>query len=462
MEKQRINRASRFIKGLLALSLLFSLSSFNIYSQEKEPPLLRAVEQGKLYTESEIHFEMSLPNISSSEITILEDLNQVKDKNNVLFLSLKKYDDPLKGAVIQISYLFKKKGEYTLLPLIADINGTTLKLEFDKVYINNNPLKMVPTLVLKFSNGNEINSEDTDIPSILFKYYVGDKLGFTVYLQYATSLNLFNYTIPENSIYTETKTYEITNKDTKITTVSDTLIPIASFQWTTLKAGPTPLPSFKVSANGYDGKQYDITLPNTKINFVSKPLNMKDKEITEDKSFNDFFIETEDSSSFDKKEISLSEIEQLASLYKKENNAIFTYSKAKKERMMYEESLGLVSYYETTPLIYIYLSILLIIVFGILLYLVIRKRHFFKTIIFSLLFIGSVTLLIVTVSKRSKEYGLSKGCTIYSIPESTAATSYEIKKGSVVLVTETTDIWYHIQQGEASGWSPKDNIIIIK
>ena len=117
---------------------------------------------------------------------------------------------------------------------------------------------------------------------------------------------------------------------------------------------------------------------------------------------------------------------------------------------------------KTTPAIYLYLSIVLIIGCGVLLYFVLRKRQFFKSIALSLLLLSSVAFFIVSIGKRSTKYGISKGCTIYSIPEETAEASSEIKRGSLIVVTETTDIWCHIQQGEASGWSTKDNIVIVK
>ena len=464
MEKQRINRASRFIKGLLTALLLTSLFSSSIFAFDKEDGLyFTPSENQEMITESDIKFEILIPKVSSKDITILEDMNQKKGERIVSFLSLKKYDDLVEeGTRIEISYNFKKKGEFTLYPLIAEIKGKTVKIEFSPVTIKNNPLKMVPTLVIIFSNGIQIDSENTSIESPIFTYYMGDKLGFTVYLQYASSLTLFNYDIPQNSIYNETKTYDIINKETKINTISDDLIPIADFQWTSLKADHTKIPSFKVSAEGYDGKKYDIVMPEIEINFISKPLSMINKEASSSNIFNDSFASIPDTEKKEEKIITIKDCETLASLYSKERNSVFSYFSARKERIDFEESLGLMSNNKTVPLFYIYLSIILILAFGFLLFLSIKKKYFFKTILSSILVLLSITSLIFTATKRSTTWGISKGCTIYSIPESNATAAYEIKSGTAVGITETTDIWYHIQQGEASGWSLKDNIIIVK
>ena len=467
MEKQRINRASRFIKRLLSSFFLISLLNSPLFSEvvteESNTIKFKPSENQSLITESDIQFELLLPSIHSSDIQILEDLNQVRGERNIYFLSLKKYEDPVEdGTRILISYNFKKKGNYTLLPLIVDVLGETVKLEFESVEIANNPSKMIPTLVVQFSNGQVIDSDNTNIDNPIFKYYVGDELNFTVYLQYATSLNLFNYNIPQDSIYNETKTYEITNKNTKVSKISDELLPIASFQWTALKEGVMALPLFKVNAVGYDGKNYDVVLPDIQIKFYPKSKKQIDNHNSLDDAFNDSFISINTENDSEKKEITIEDCEKLAELYSKERHSVFSYNKAKKERIEFEEELGISSFLKTTPSAYLYLAIVLIIGFGILLFFVLRKRQFFKSIALSLLLLSSIAFLIVSIGKRSTKYGISKGCTIYSIPEDTAEASSEIKRGSLIVVTETTDIWYHIQQGEASGWSTKDNIIIVK
>ena len=197
--------------------------------------------------------------------------------------------------------------------------------------------------------------------------------------------------------------------------------------------------------------------------FVSKLYSLEiDNHNSLEDAFNDSFISINSENDSEKKEITIEDCEKLAELYSKERHSVFTYNKAKKERIAFEEELGISSFLKTTPVAFLYLAIVLIIGCGILLFFVLRKRQFFKSIALSLLLLSSIAFLIVSIGKRSTKYGISKGCTIYSIPEDTAEASSEIKRGSLIVVTETTDIWYHIQQGEASGWSTKDNIIIVK
>ena len=507
MEKQRISGTSGsfkrllsflFTAGLLLICNSLSAQSFsdiqadsdgdildspeaireNTINQIKSGEIvLTAVEGQDLFTEEDIKFEMIIPGFKPSEINMISDKNQdnaekerfSKDYNDYpSFKSLKKYEERNdNGTKLQLWYSFNKKGNYSLLPVVAEIEGEEVEIKFAPVNIVNDPNKMMPEVIIKFSNGVTLTGSDI-IENPVFNAATGESLYFTIYVQYASSLVKFNYDIPKDSIYIETRTYDILEGSSdKYKTPSNNLIPVADFQWTVPEKGIMTLPEFRITATSYNNKKADLSFPKIKINFVDKALsgnNISNGDF--DSAFDESFQGPSESAltveKNGKNSISLEDCQKLAELYSAERNSFFSYFGAKKARKDFEEELGLPGAKSTTSVGLIYIAVIFIILGAVILFFSIRKKKFFRAGTGAVVMAAAISLLCFTISRRSKIYGISKGCTIYSIPESNAEASCMIGTGSLVLVTETTDIWYHVELGEASGWCPKDNIIIVK
>ena len=466
MEKQRINRTSGFIKRLLISFSLFGILSFSLFSREityAELKTLRFIptEDQNFYTDTDIEFQVILPGIKPSEIKVLQDRTQMSQKN-ISFKSMKKFEDfSLKGTVIQIWYSMDKIGTYTISPLKVTVQNKKTSIKFDPITVTEDPAKMMPKIVIVFSNGAKVKSDDTYSSEPLFSVPLGEKLRFTVYLQYITQLVQFNFEIPKDSIYKQVKTYEITEVKYREKSISNEMIPVADFEWEVLTEGKHTIPQFKLTTIDYNGYRTELMLPEVNVEFT--PRVVREIQKNNNELFQDAFEQpVVNNVVLQSNDITLSDCEKLASLYSKERNAFFPYSKESKERKQFENELGIPSTIKTPPKGFIYLSIALIVLFIILIIIVIRKKAVLRIFIFSILLLSSSALLIYTVQKRNDYYGVSKGCTIFSIPEKTAEASSEINIGSIVEITEDTDNWFHVQLGETGGWCKKDDIIIIK
>ena len=90
------------------------------------------------------------------------------------------------------------------------------------------------------------------------------------------------------------------------------------------------------------------------------------------------------------------------------------------------------------------------------------KKHKIRLLVFITVLVFAVATFAYTHIKRCEKFGICKGCTIYSIPENTAAASSEIGRGNTVRILETTGSWLYIELGETGGWCKAENILIIK
>ena len=463
MEKQSIKRTTRFISRLLISFSLFSFvataSAGEILTRDEIKRLhFSPVPNQQLFTNTDIQFEINIPKVRPVEVQVL----RTPETETEGFKSMKKFENFAEGGTkIQIWYSFEKTGTHILPPLKVMIQNRQSYLSFEPVTVTDDPAKKMPRIVLKFSNGQKITSEDPLSNKPIFAAKVGQKLRFTVYLQYIAQLVQFNYSIPKDSIYSQTRTYEITEVKYREKSISDELIPVADFEWTGLASGNQPIPKFKLSVISYGGYRTELILPEFKINFLPKnptPPQKQKADLFAD-AFDEPFIE---STLPEKIEITLDDCNKLAELHSQERNSVFKYFQNKKERIEMEEKLGLPSAKNTVCLGLLYFSIILIVLFLILLIISIKKKSLVKVFLFATLLFSSSILVIFTVQRLSQRTGISKGCKIYSIPEATAEASSEINRGNLVRITEATDIWYHIQLGESSGWCTRDDIVIIK
>ena len=419
------------------------------------------IQNQNFFINTDIQFEVTIPKISPTEVQVIHDNN--KKQENVTFKSMKKFENYEEGGTkIQIWYSFDSEGTYNLPPLKISVQGRESYIKFPAVKLEEDPAKMMPRIVIIFSNGVKIKSDDILKDEPIFKAYVGQKLTFTVYLQYINQLVHLGFDIPKNSIYKQLKTYEITEVKYREKSFSNNLIPVADFEWTGLAEGLQPIPKFKLTAIDYNGYRTELMLPEFEVNFVSnKKMNLKNPEesLFED-AFAEPFIET---SGPPKLKIEEDQCKSLSDVFKKEKNAIFSSNKYKKQRIEMEESLGLPI--SKSPFNFnrgiLILSIVIVVTFSILLILAIRKKYIFRVFILSILLFSSSIFMIFVIQKRSIQYGISKGCTVYSIPEQNAEASSEISPGNLVKITEKTGNWYYIQLGETSGWCDKTKIFEI-
>ena len=463
MEKQRIKTAFRSCRRfLVSLLLLYTAGlSFSQNLTLKQIKKLRLIpEEGQnLYTKTDIKFTVTIPAVSPSQVQVLAG-NQQRD---ITFRTMRKsesYEE--KGTTIEIWYNFSNKGTYTPSPLPLMIQNIRRSIEFEPVTVTDDPATMNPRIVLVFDDGTKIYSDDQDIPSPLLSIKTGQKLCFTVNIQYATQLVQFNWDIPKDSIFTCVKQYEFTEVRHRERVYSHTLIPVASFEWTGLVAETIKVPAFRLNAAGYNGYRSELLLPDIYIEFTETEDNTADSDDYD--IFSDaFFQETTEEEQLLISTITDEDCLRLAGYYSREHNEFLLYPKARIDRINFEESCGIViSENPIFPTVFLYISILVILSSIICLIIALHKKHKVRTLSFVVLLILGLAILVYCAVRRNEHYGICRGCKIYSIPQENSESVSEVGPATRVHILEHTGIWYYIEVGETGGWCQADRIYIIK
>ncbi len=466
MEKQRNQSVPKSCRRLLNFLIFFTATVF--FSQGLFSQTLTAAEISQLsfvpaenqekFTKTDLKFEVNIPKIKASKIQILS--NNLPA--NVTFKTVRKIQDyENEGTKIEIWYSFEKAGNYQLPPLPLMIQNKKRNIKFQKITVTDDPSKQQPKMVVIFDKGFKVTSSDGANPQTAFSARVGEKLKFTVYLQYSAQLVQFTWDLPKDSIFTQTKTFEITEVKYREKNYSHDLIPVAKFEWTGLKTGIQEMPKIKITATGYNGYRNELLLPAVKINFVVGQANQQNSD---DKTFSAAFSQNPREGGGKKSpEITEEICQKLADLYSQERRAVFNYKAIRKERIDLETSLGIPS---TTSddfsMHWLLISIGLAGVFLVFFIICLKKHHFIRILIFGSLLLLAIVSILYSVGVRSHTYGICKGCSISSVPEDSALAVSEIKAGNRVEITEKAGNWYYIELGQIGGWGLKDNIILIK
>ena len=463
MEKQRIAVGRKYCRRFLVLFFLL-FASTNLFSQTltlAQARLLRieAEPNQNLYTKTDIKFSVLIPGIRPQQIQVVS----ADQKSDIFFRSLRKtesYDDD--GTILEIWYSFDKKGKYNLSPLSITVQGRTRSIAFNPIEITEDPSKMKARIVFVFEDGTTVYTDEDNYTPPPLVFPAGKKIKFTVNLQYATQLVKFSWDIPKDSIFTQIKEYDFVEVKYRERNYTHDLIPVADFEWTKLKESEDYIPKFHIEAASFNGVRGTIYMPQIPINFTAAKVSnatTSDADIFEDAFYKEENSAADDSVSYFTEE----DCSRLAELYRKERNSFFTYIKAKKNRINFEESCGIpTGTANIFPSILLYLSVIFILASFVLLIIMKIKKFNILSIIATILVIAGGVSLIYSSIKRAEQYGISKGGQIYSVPEENAASLSDIASGSKLRILEKSGDWVYIEFGETAGWSLADTIYEIK
>lgn len=463
MEKQRNKSISKSCRRLLififtAIILNSSLYAQNLTAGEINQLRISPGEDQIMFTKTDIRFEVLIPRVKSSQVQVLS--SQLP--SDIILKTVRKLEDyENDGTKIELWYSFEKKGHYQLPALPVMIQNRRRNLRFIPITVDDDPAKQSPRVVVKFSNGVSFASNDEGHGRVLYDAKVGQKQQFTVYVQYISHVVQFSWDIPKDSIFTQTEEFDITEVKYREKNYTHDLIPVASFEWTGLKTGPLDMVKLKTVVTDYNGYRSEIFLPACKINFTE---NSKATTTVEDKIFDSAFFQ---GNNFDdtsnQTSITEEDCQKLAELYSLEQNSLLNYSQKHRERIDFENSLGLpTTSYGNNYMAYIHVVAIICLVLLVLLILFIKKKNKFAILIFSVLFSLSLVPLVNLLVKKTDTYAICKGTTIRSVPEEKAEAISEIGAGNKVHITEKAGKWIYIDFGETGGWCLKDTVIIIK
>jgi hypothetical protein len=321
---------------------------------------------------------------------------------------------------------------------------------------------MSPRIVLLFEDGTKVYSDAINTGSPVLKIPTGKKIQLSVNLQYATQLTQFSWDLPKDSIFTCIQEFEFTEARYRERVYSHTLIPVASFEWTGLVPGLQKLPVFRLYAVGYNGARIELKMPGFLIEFTE---GSEEESIRNEADIfsNAFFREEEIEASLSSTELTKEECQTLAGYYSKERNEFLMYARARRNRINYEESCGLiVSPNPIFPSVLLYIAIIVIIASIVCIIIAVRKKHKIRTLLFIVLLVLGIALLVYCAVRKNERYGICCACKIYSIPQENAESVSEIKSGSRARILERTGKWYYIEVGESGGWCTSDNVFLIR
>lgn len=461
MEKWRIKSEHKFSRRLLiSLILLFQMTAVHakfISQSDLDSLSFKPDSYQQWITNSDIKFEVVIPEVSPEELSV--DSPVLPD--NVVFKSLLRTEDYSQeeiGTRIEVWLSFSKKGTYQLQPLSLRVGAFRRKIAFDPIKINFNPKEQLPVLHIHFADGTEISSEDSKVASPVQTVKTGQKIKFTVYCQYAVQLIQYDWDIPKDSIFAQTKAYEITESRYRENDKSDVLIPVSDFEWEPLVSGEMTFPTINMVATSFAGYKSDLKLPS----FTIKVLEGNGfVEAEKDNLFADAFTEVVVQHEEEPAVILTREdCQKIADLRIKERKSIF--GKARKERIAFETSAKLPADKNEFKLIYLGLVILAIIVTLIFDVLLFRKKKILEAIVVTV-FLVCETILLINCGIQSKtKNGIFAGTEVRSIPEEVCESKFELMPGSYVKVLKETGKWLYIEVGESGGWCYRDDVIIIR
>lgn len=459
MEIKRTRYTAKSFYGLLVfLLLLFNqqlVFSQQLTRQDFAQLRIKPAENQNLYTDIDIKFEVEIPYVNSSQIEVYSP----EEKSNIVFKTLKRTDSykEIGGTKIEIWFSFEKEGDYQLAPLQLKVQGVAREISYSNVKIQKNPKQLSPIMIIQFNDGTQITSQDQAIQEIYRSVYEGKEVKFTVYFKYGVQLVNFNWEIPKDSIFTQTREYDIVQ--TKyVDAKQDELIPVSDFSWTPLLPGEVKFPLITMAITSKSGYKTELKLPNLLIQVLPKP---EEEEIVTEELFEQAF-EKEQIVSPEIKRIELSKEQctRLAELRIKERRSIFGINRNK--RVELEKSYGLPSDIKEFSIIYLFLSLFFVLVcIVVFIYFCIKKKNLYK-IIFFILILCFTSLAFFCISKTKTRHGICLGCSIYTIPDESCESKTELQSGSYVNVQEESGHWYFVLLGENGGWCSKDDVILIK
>ncbi len=449
MEKQRNKSIAKSFERLLIALLIFTVQP--LYSQTLTSAIIRELrivpaKDQILCVNSEIKFEVTIPYTMPGQLELL----MPEETENVSFKTLRKVESE-GGTKIEIWFLFAKTGTYQLKPLVVKIKNSRRQLNFEPVTIGINPKEQQPLCVIL--SGNERNKNIT--------VTAGQKIKFRVCLQYAIQLVRFSWDIPKDSLFVQGKLYDFAEIKQREKIITDELIPVCDFEWTPLVPGRMDFPTFYITAVSYNGDKVDVALPKLYVNVLKANSVNRDVEA-------DYFgsaFESDYTAGNNQSDAQLLTenpkvlAEKLAALRLKERKSLSL--KARRQRMEYEEQLGLPSAQKEFRLIWVYLSVIFVASLTVVLIILIRKKRNGLSIVCGAALVCAVILLIYCSVLGGRKYGITTGTQILSIPEASATVKSDIPGGNRVQILSSSGNWYFIRFGETEGWCLKNGIILI-
>ena len=445
------------------LFLLISLIGGTLYAEgPSDLQKLRVTSPvGELYSGSEYMFSLVIPDVRPADVQA----DSPEMPSGVSLVSMRRTDytqsGVQSGTEIDIRLLFRDARIYTLPPLRVRIKGRLYEIPFSDVNIEQNPASTFPRLIIKFENGTELADDIAD-DEPLFTLPAGEKILFTLYVQYVVQAIRFSWAAPKNALLTELWRYEIAEGAPRASLFTTDPIPVALFEWQPLISGNASIPDIQLTVSAYSGARVKLSPPAASIRVVPALSVPSDESDSNESYFSYAFSEAGNpEGEHTVRAVSESDCETLAMLRSAERHAFFPW-KAASARRAFEAKLDIASgKAEPSLAVCIFfasaafaLALLCAVLFAL------KKRAGAYTALGCALIVFAFA--VVSGIRLSETYGIFKGGDIRLVPDESSGTVSPIASGERVRIEEVTGKWVYIQYGTTGGWTASSSIAVIR
>ena len=439
-----------FDMGMLYASLPSDLQKLRV-----TPPV------GALYSGTEYMFSLIIPDVKPADVQA----DSPRMPPGVSVVSMRRTDYAQagiqSGTEIDIRLSFRDARIYTLPPLRVRIKGRPYEIPFSDVNIEQNPAATSPRLIIKFENGTEL-TDDTANDDPLFTLPAGEKILFTLYVQYAVQVIRFSWQAPKDALLTELWRYEIAESAQRPSLFTADPIPVALFEWQPLVGGNTPIPDIQLTVSAYSGARVKLS-PHAAWILVVPSLSVPSDESDSNESYFSYaFSEVGNFESEHRvRTLSESDCERLAVLHSAERHAFFPW-KAASARRAFEAKLGIASGKAEPSVAACILFAAAAFVLALLCaaLFVLKKRAGAYAVLGCVLVV--LSFAVASAIRLSGTYGIFKGGDIRFVPDESSGLVSPIASGERVSVEEAAGKWVYIQYGTAGGWVASSSVAVIR
>ena len=455
----RMRRGTIFAIASLSILLgggsLYAEWSSDLQKLRVTPPV------GALYSGNDYMFSLIIPDVKPSDVQA----DSPEMPPGVSVVSMRRTDYAQigiqSGTEIDIWLSFRDARIYTLPPLRVRIKGRPYEIPFSDVNIEQNPASTFPHLIVKFENGTELTDGTTnDEP--LFTLPAGEKILFTLYVQYAVQAIRFSWEAPKDALLTELWRYEIAEDAPRASLFTSDPIPVALFEWQPLVSGNTPIPDIQLTVSAYSGARVKLSSPAASIRVVPALSSPSDESDGNESYFSYAFSEVGNpESEHTVRAVSETDCEALAMLRSAERHAFFPW-KAISARRVFEAKLGIVSG-KAEPSLAVcifFVSAVFVLAFLCVVLFSLKKRAGAYAVLGCVLIVFA--LAATSGIHLSGTYGIFKGGDIRLVPDESSGLVSPIASGERVRVEETVGKWMYIQYGTTGGWVISSSVAAIR
>lgn len=463
MEKYAERRAVGRRTGLLTLLLLFfaGAGAFPASHAAYLSSLSFKCQEGYVFSATNTVFSVDIAYLPPEDISVY--LNSIP--NNVELVSIKKvtYIPPSSskqgyGTHVEITVRFSEPGSVKLFAADLETKEGFFKIPFPTVRVWANMQLLKPELSVSVAG-----LADQAGP---LNFTVGSHIGYTVKVKYASSVRSISYEIPENSVFIEKERLMDADDGQPLTAeFSPDFQDAVRYDWQPLVAGDFELPPVNLVVLSYSGNLVSLPFPSIKVHVGDVPGTPPDAAGTDPalpKAFEQSFMEGQTVLPEDRTGGSREDAEMLAALYKRELSSFPFFDAEMEERQAFEKKLGRngLPPLRRRPMLFflIAFSVSSAVAALILILLKFFARAAFSLVLGVLLAVASI----VYGSGLSRTLAVSKGGTLYPIPEAGLSKGGDLPPASVLFVLKQAGDWYYVSFNDTNGWITSDSVILVR